>query len=161
MFLKLSQIFHQIKPYKNFLLTQSMILAVCKGASAPTNCVMIIIVIDFICCKLQIRFKPELGPAQPQLVTNELKMSHSRDISRNILYYHYLESIKKRKKWKKLLPNSVNIWYIFPFKQPTFSTIHNDDYCQAQPTSIKLQLSWLGWVSINFNFYPPTQLPYS
>ena len=32
-------------------------------------------------------------------------------------------------------------------------------YCQAQPSSIQLQLSWLGWDSFNFNFYPPTHPP--
>ena len=29
-------------------------------------------------------------------------------------------------------------------------------YCQAQPSSIQNQLSWLGWVSFNSNFCPPT-----
>ena len=29
-------------------------------------------------------------------------------------------------------------------------------YCQAQPSSIQLQFSWLGWDSFNFNFYQPT-----
>ena len=29
------------------------------------------------------------------------------------------------------------------------------DFCQAQPSSIQRQLSWLGWDSFNFNFYPP------
>ena len=28
--------------------------------------------------------------------------------------------------------------------------------CQAQPSSIQLQLNWLGWIIINFNFYPTT-----
>ena len=28
------------------------------------------------------------------------------------------------------------------------------DFCQAQPSSIQRQLSWLGWDSFNFNFYP-------
>ena len=27
--------------------------------------------------------------------------------------------------------------------------------CQAQPSSIQLQLSWLGWDSFNFNFTHP------
>ena len=32
----------------------------------------------------------------------------------------------------------------------------NLNFCLAQPSSIQLQLSWLGWVSTNFNFYLPT-----